>query len=273
MHEKALEVAIKAATEAGRILRAGLHEEKGARCKDHRHDPVTLFDRLAEEVILARIKRTFPDHGVLSEEGGGEERGSPYRWVIDPLDGTNNYLREYPQFAVSIALQHRQTSLVGCIYDPLREELFTAIRGDGAWLNGKPIRVSSHPSLDGASLGAGFSSRPQRALMTHATLKRLIPHARAIRVAGSACLDLAYVAAGRLDATWYLSLSLWDVAAGVLLIEEARGQVSNLRGESMVDPEAGILATNRLIHAAMIEMLCDEAGLPGDRNCPSKPST
>ena len=255
MREKALEVAIEAAKEAGKLLRAGLHAEKGARCKSHQHDPVTLFDRRAEEVILARIERAFPDHGFLSEEGTAKQKGSPYCWVIDPLDGTNNFLREYPQFAISLALQHGQTSLVGCIYDPLREELFTAIRGSGALLNGKRMQVSSQQSLDGALLGAGFSSRPERALMTHATLKRLIPRARAIRAAGSACLDLAYVAAGRLDATWYISLSSWDVAAGVLLIEEAGGQVSDLKGEPLIDPEAGILATNRLIHADMLKIL------------------
>jgi len=255
MREEALEVAIEAAKEAGKLLLAGLHAEKGARCKSHKHDPVTLFDRRAEEVILTRIERAFPDHGFLSEEGTAKQKGSPYCWVIDPLDGTNNYLREYPQFAISLALQQGQTSLVGCIYDPMREELFTAIRGSGALLNGKRMQVSSQESLDGALLGAGFSSRPERALMTHATLKCLIPRARAIRAAGSACLDLAYVAAGRLDATWYISLSLWDVAAGVLLIEEAGGQVSDLKGEPMIDPEAGILASNRSIHAGMLEIL------------------
>jgi len=255
MYEKALEVAIQAAKEAGALLRAGLHAQKGASCKSHRHDPVTLFDRRAEGTILARIEEAFPDHGFLSEEGTAKKRRSPYCWVIDPLDGTNNFLRNYPQFAISVALQHEQTSVVGCIYDPLREELFTAIRSSGAFLNGERMQVSSQASLDGALLGAGFSSRPQRAMITHATLKLLIPRARAIRAAGSACLDLAYVAAGRLDATWYISLSSWDVAAGILLIEEAGGRVSDLAGNPLIDPETGILATNRRIHNDMLGVL------------------
>jgi len=253
--EQALEVAIEAAKEAGQLLRAGMVANKEARCKSHRHDPVTLFDRRAEEVIVAAIERSFPEHGFLSEEGTTKEKGSSYCWVIDPLDGTNNFLRGYPQFSVSLALMEEEIPQVACIYDPLREELFTAIHGEGAFLNEERMRVSSQQSLDGAVIGAGFSSRPERALVTNTTLKDLIPHARAIRAAGSACLDLAYVAAGRLDATWYISLSPWDVAAGILLIEEAGGQVSNLKGKPLTDPEAGILATNGRIHAELLEIL------------------
>lgn len=253
--QEALEVAIEAAKEAGKLLRSGMYANKEARCKSHRHDPVTLFDRRAEEVIVAAIERSFPEHGFLSEEGTARQIGSSYCWVIDPLDGTNNFLRGYPQFAVSVALMEKEIPLVACIYDPLREELFTAIHGEGAFLNEERMWASSQQSLDGAIIGAGFSSRPERALITHAKLERLIPHARAIRTAGSACLDLAYVAAGRLDATWYIALSPWDVAAGILLIEEAGGLVTNLSGEPLVDPEAGILATNGRIHAELLAML------------------
>jgi myo-inositol-1(or 4)-monophosphatase len=255
MCEQVLEVAIEAAKEAGRLLRAGMVANKEARCKSHRHDPVTLFDRRAEEVIVAAIERSFPEHGFLSEEGTARQIGSSYCWVIDPLDGTNNFLRGYPQFAVSLALMEEEIPLVACIYDPLREELFTAIRGKGASLNGRQVQVSPQGTLDGALIGAGFSSRPERALVTCANLERLIPHARAIRAAGSACLDLAYVAAGRLDATWYIALSPWDVAAGILLVEEAGGHVTNLSGEPLVDPEAGVLATNGRIHAELLAIL------------------
>lgn len=255
MHDYALEVAIAAAKEAGELLRVGLRTDKAAQCKSHRHDPVTLFDRRAEKVIVATIERSFPDHDFLSEEGTVKSKGSPYCWVIDPLDGTNNFLCGFPQFAVSIALLQEEITLVASIYDPLREELFTAIRGRGARLNEERMKVSSQQTLAGALIGAGFSSRPERAMITQAKLKELIPHARGIRAAGSACLDLAYVAAGRLDAAWYVSLSPWDVAAGTCLISEAGGQVSNLAGEPLVDPQAGILATNGHLHRQMLAIV------------------
>ena len=255
--ECALEVAVEIVKDVGKILRAGMHTDidKKARYKSHPHDVVTIFDRRAEEMIVTALNKAFPDHGILSEEGTAKEGTSSYRWVIDPLDGTNNFLSGYPQFAISLALMRGAEAQVACIYDPLREEMFTAICGEGAFLNGEVKHVSAQGSLDGALIGAGFSSRPERALITHAVLEHLIPHARAIRAAGSACLDLAYVAAGRLDATWYVSLSPWDVAAGDLLIREAGGRVSNLEGAPLTDPEAGILATNGRIHAEMLALV------------------
>ncbi|MEA3356539.1 MAG: inositol monophosphatase family protein [Candidatus Bipolaricaulota bacterium] len=250
--EWALSVAITTARQVGEVIRRGEGKEKGEKCKSHRHDPVTVFDRRAEELIVKAIEEAFPGHGILSEEGTCKQGSSPYHWVIDPLDGTNNFLRGYPQYSVSLALLRGDEEEVACIYDPLRGELFTAIRGGGARLSGERIEVSLQDSLDGALIGVGLSSRPDRALKGIATLPKIIPHARAVRVAGSACLDLAYVAAGRLDAAWYLSLSPWDVAAGTLLIEEAGGRVSDLAGERLAAPEGGILATNGLIHPNML---------------------
>jgi myo-inositol-1(or 4)-monophosphatase len=253
--EHALAVAKRAAREVGAILRGGRHADKHASTKGHRHDPVTIFDRHAEKIIVSAIESAFPEHGILSEEGTRKGGTSPYRWVIDPLDGTNNFLRGYPQFSVSLALLYAGEPDIACVYDPLREEIFTAMRGKGAFLNGEPLRVSRQETLDGAMIGVGFSSRPERALRTHAAMKNLIPSVRAIRTAGSACLDLAYVASGRLDALWYISLSFWDVAAGILLIREAKGQVTDLKGEPLTDPERGILATNGRIHSEMLRAI------------------
>ncbi|MEA1871325.1 MAG: inositol monophosphatase family protein [Candidatus Bipolaricaulota bacterium] len=250
--ERALEVAVRVAREVGAILRAGVRAEKHASTKSHRHDPVTIYDRHAEQWIVSAIKDAFPEHGILSEEGMNSEGSSPYRWIIDPIDGTNNFLCGYPQFSISIALSRGDELQVACIYDPLRDELFSAIVGEGAYLDGVSLRVSPQKTLDGSLIGVGFSSQPERALRTHAAMKPLLFQARAVRAAGSACLDLAYVAAGRLDAAWYLSLSPWDVAAGILLIREAGGRVSDLCGDALIDPETGILATNKAIHAEML---------------------
>ncbi len=253
--ERALEVAVRAAREVGAILRAGMRAEKHASTKSHRHDPVTIYDRRAEQWIVSAIKDAFPKHGILSEEGMNSEGSSPYCWIIDPLDGTNNFLCGYPQFSVSIALSRGDELQVACIYDPLRDELFSAIVGEGAYLDGVSLRVSPQKTLNGSLIGVGFSSRPERALRTHAAMRPLLSQARAVRMAGSACLDLAYVAAGRLDAAWYLSLSPWDVAAGILLIREAGGWVSDLCGATLIDPETGILATNGAIHAEMLGVI------------------
>ena len=255
LEAEALLVASDAARRAGGMLRAGLNEEeKHERAKSHRHDPVTVFDGRSEEIIVDAIERAFPDHGIISEEGTGINGESPYRWIIDPLDGTNNFLRGIPHFAVSIALLHGDEYRMGCIYDPMRDELFTATAGGGAKLNGRKIRVSRQADMDGAMVGVGFSSRPQRALYMQSLLPRVIPHARGLRTSGFACLDLAYVAAGRLDVAWYLSLWPWDVAAGILLVTEAGGRVSDLVGDELHDPQEGIVATNGAIHAAAIAL-------------------
>jgi len=253
--DRALLVAVEAARAAGEILLAGLGAPKHAGQKAHRHDPVTLYDRRAEETIVSSILEAFPDHGILGEEGTCRESSSGYRWVIDPLDGTNNYLRGFPQFGVSIALERAGLGELACVHDPLRRELFTAMRGEGAWLNGCRVHVSGQRAIDGALIGVGYSSRPERALRVHDAFRRLIPHIRGGRCAGAASLDLAYVASGRLDGCWYVSLSRWDVAAGTLLVTEAGGRVSDLEGAALEDPESGIVASNGSIHDGMTATL------------------
>ncbi len=257
MEERALVVASAAIRRVGAILRGGIHAEKGAEEKAHRHDPVTVFDRYSEEVLVAAIEDSFPNHAIMSEEGARKRGDSPYTWIIDPLDGTNNFLRGIPQLSISLALVRDLQTRMACIYDPLRDELFSAIAGKGAFLNGSSLCVSGHEGIDGAVIGVGLSSRPEHALRTHATVTALIPHVRSLRTFGSACLDLSYVAAGRFDVTWYRSLSPWDVQAGVLLIVEAGGRVSSLDGGMLLDPEDGIVASNGRVHDEMISIIAE----------------
>jgi len=255
--EKALQVAVHAATAAGEILRAGLSDpNKGEAAKTHANDPVTEYDRRADEAIAAALTAGVPDVPILSEEGDGTARAAPRRWVVDPLDWTNNFVRSLPHISVSIALVEGSESVVACIRDPLRNETFTAIRGRGARLGETPLAVTRRPTLDGAAVGVGVSHRVDRREETHAVLPALYPAVRLLRVSGSAALDLAYVAAGRLDAVWYVSLGTWDVAAGRLLVSEAGGAVTGLSGAPLIEPDRqGVLATNGALHAAMLDTL------------------
>ena len=257
-----LATAVKAARSAGSILRQGFFaDDKHAETKAHRHDPVTVYDRRSDETIQRILRRACPDWPVISEEGEQAQSVSGPHWIIDPLDGTNNFLRGVPDFAVSIALADAKGSAVACIYDPLRDELFTALRGEGAERNGCPIHVSDQEELDGAVLGIGLSTLPKRRAITVASLGRFTESVRSLRLTGSAALDLAYVAAGRFDATWYLSLYAWDVAAGTLLVTESGGRVSDLHGEPLRDPDRGILASNTRIHGPMLQAIAPTEGV------------
>lgn len=253
----ALPAAILAARAAGDVLRHGFGQPLGrVETKAHRHDPVTVFDREADRVIADVLLDALPEVALLSEERAPHAADAELTWVVDPLDGTNNFVRGLPDFAVSIGLVDADGPRVACVFDPMREELFTAVRGEGARLNDRPLHVSAQASLDGASLGIGLSNETARRLTTLAKLPALAPHARALRIVGSAALDLAYVAAGRFDATWYLSLHAWDIAAGRLLVTEAGGRVTDLRGGPVRRPEAdGVLATNGALHAALLVAL------------------
>lgn len=195
-----------------------------------RNDLVTEVDRNAETIIIDTILKSYPDHSILAEESGKQGSGE-YQWIIDPLDGTTNYLHGFPQFAVSIALRHRQVLDQAVVYDPLKQELFTASRGSGALLNSRRIRVSNRQSLQGALLGTGFPFGDNRRLEDFiSSLRALFPLTSGIRRAGAASLDLAYVACGRLDGFWEFDLKEWDLAAGMLLIEEAGGMVADIDG-------------------------------------------
>lgn len=251
-----LNTAIKAARAAGRIIIRHLAdldrltvETKG------RNDFVSQVDRRAEDEIIRIVHRAYPDHAIFAEESGAHA-GSEYEWIIDPLDGTTNFLHGYPQFSVSIALHQRGRPLVAVVFDPLRDELFTAARGDGARLNDRRIRVSHVINMDGALLGTGFPYKSMDFLDAWvATFRELLPRTSGVRRAGSAALDLAHVASGRLDGFWEFGLNRWDIAAGALLIEESGGLVTDFRGEDGHFASGNILAGNPRIHAEMLRLL------------------
>lgn len=255
-YKRALRIAVDAARAAGDVLAHGFSSpDKGARTKGHPNDPVTVYDRAAESAIIRALRAEDPDHGILSEESAELRGSSGLRWVIDPLDGTNNFLAGIPHFAVSIALADGEGTLLGCVHDPLRGETFAALRGEGATLNVQPIRVSERETLEGAVLGVGLSFHPDRRAEMIEQLPPFLSLAGVLRTLGSAALDLAYVAAGRLDAAWFLSLHAWDVAAAGLLVEEAGGRVSDLLGAPLRDPQGGIAVSNGRIHDAFLDAL------------------
>ena len=226
-----LNIAVRAARSAGNVIIRNLDrlDSLAVHTKD-RNDFVTEVDQKAEQEIIYTLRKAFPDHGILAEESGLRE-GDDYQWIIDPLDGTTNFLHGFPQFAVSIALRHKGRLEQGVVYDPLRQELFTATRGAGAMLNDRRIRVTKRKSLEGALLGTGFPFKAKQHLETYLDMFRaLFPNTAGIRRPGSAALDLAYVASGRLDGFWEIGLNIWDMAAGVLLIQEAGGLSSDFLG-------------------------------------------
>ncbi len=225
-------IAVRAARRAGDIIqRATSHMDELTITTKSQNDYVSEVDQQAEQAIIEIIRKSFPDHDILAEESGASNDTSDFQWIIDPLDGTTNYLRQFPQYAISIAVKYKGRLEHAVVFDPLKDELFTASRGQGAQLNGRRIRVSKARSLDGTLLGTGFPFRDERNLDAYLEMLRamIIPSA-GIRRAGSAALDLAYVAAGRLDGFWELDLKPWDIAAGILLIQEAGGMVSDIEG-------------------------------------------
>jgi len=251
-----LEAAIEWAREAGALLRqayGGAHELE----RKSPIDLVTETDRRAEELILARLRQRFPDHAVLAEESGAfQARNAPVRWLIDPLDGTTNFAHNYPFFCVSIAAEHQGRLAAGAVYDPVREELFAAAAGAGATLNGAPIRVSSVQRLEDSLLVTGFPYDVRENPEPHVKLfQAFLTRAQGVRRDGSAALNLCYLAMGRFDGFWESKLSPWDMAAGVLITQEAGGRVTRFGGETFAVDGRQILATNGRIHPAMMEVL------------------
>jgi len=243
-----LNIAVRAARAAGNIIIRQFDRAQDLPASEKsKNDYVTEVDRQAEAVIIDTLLKAFPKHAILAEESG--TRGnSEYVWIIDPLDGTTNFMHGFPHFAVSIALQHKGKLQQAVIYDPLRQELFTTSRGDGAYLNDRRIRVSKRKNLDGALLGTGFpfgeSANIDRFLDTCRTL---MPVTAGIRRAGAATLDLAYVACGRLDGFWEFGLKPWDIAAGALLIEEAGGVVCSIDTDKEYLTSGNIVSGNPYI--------------------------
>lgn len=252
-----LNIAVKAARAAGRIIlrHAGHVDSLTIRSKEA-NDFVSEVDHAAEQEIVRIIRRAYPSHAILAEEGGATP-GDEYEWIIDPLDGTTNFLHGFPQFAVSIAVRRRDRIDHAVVYDPIKEELFSATRGGSATLNGRRIRVTQPKDLSGALLGTGIPFRKDQDLeLFIATLRALLPETAGVRRAGSAALDLAYLAAGRLDGFWEIGLKPWDMAAGILLIEEAGGMFGDLRdGRADCMKTGNILAAPPKVFDAMRERL------------------
>jgi myo-inositol-1(or 4)-monophosphatase len=239
-------IAVKAARNAGNIILRHVDNRDRLTVSEKAHnDFVSEVDHMAEQEIIAVIRKAYPEHAILAEEGGEQSGDGEHQWIIDPLDGTTNFLHGFPQFAVSIALRSRGRLEHAVVYDPLSQELFTASRGSGAMLNNRRIRVSNARSLEGALLGTGFPfKQPQHLDSYLQTFKALHPQAAGIRRAGSAALDLAYVAAARLDGFWEIGLKPWDMAAGILLIQEAGGLVGDFSGGHEFMTSGNIIAGN-----------------------------
>lgn len=253
-----LNIAIRAARRAGEIIVRGLNRlhRLEVRAKGQ-NDFVSEIDTQAERDIIETVRRHYPQHSFLAEESGRSgEDNNEFVWIIDPLDGTTNFLHGYPQFAVSIGVQRRGRMEHAVVYDPMRQELFTASRGEGAQLDGKRIRVTPHIGLERALIGTGFPYRSNLEWLDSymAMLKAVMQATAGIRRPGAAALDLAYVAAGRLDAFWELGLSPWDTAAGTLLITEAGGMVGRLNGgEYQLDGD--IVVGTPKVYAPLLELL------------------
>ena len=251
-----LNIAIRAARSAGNvIIRSLQHVEHLEVTTKGRNDFVTDVDRLAEQEIIGVIRKSYPDHAILAEESG-KHGDNDTVWVIDPLDGTANFLHGFPHYCVSIGVMVRGRIEHGVIYDPLRDELFTASRGAGAQLNDRRLRVTKQKTLAGSLISTGFPFKYHEHFPAYlATFNAVFPEVSDLRRGGSAALDLAYVAAGRVDAYWELGLQKWDLAAGILLIEEAGGVVSDFIGGDNYMEHGNIVAGNFNIHQQLLNQI------------------
>lgn len=260
MREPIIHVAIQAARAAGNVIsRAATRLDKVIIAEKGPNDWVTDVDQRAENEIIAIIHKAYPSHAVLGEESGGDTSSEhEFQWIIDPLDGTRNFIHGFPHFAVSIGVMYRGKIEYAVIYDPMRQELFTAKRGGGAQLNDRRIRVSTKRTLGECLLGTGFAGRHRADDHDHEStdaLRTMLPLCGDIRRAGSAALDLAYVAAGRLDGFWECGLKVWDIAAGILLVKEAGGMICDPQGGEHYWQTGDIVAANATIMKHMLRAL------------------
>jgi myo-inositol-1(or 4)-monophosphatase len=252
-------LAIKAAQYAGALLRENFRHGHHFELKSGFRDLVTKFDRHAEKVIVGLIEKTFPDHSILTEEGSVRPNDTAqYQWIIDPLDGTTNFTHGFPFFAISIALYQKDEALAGVVYNPIHDELFVAETDRGAWLNGERLRVSQADTLRESLLMTGFPYDERLAARHLAWWGQFSTQAQTVRRLGSSALALSYLAAGRADGYWELDLKPWDMAAAVLIVREAGGKLSDLRGNPLDLYSGEVLATNGKIHNEMIRILQGE---------------
>jgi myo-inositol-1(or 4)-monophosphatase len=253
-----LDVAVEAAREAGSILLAEFDRPQKIGYKGE-VDLVTETDRRSEAVVVARLRSHFPKHSIVAEEGTGQEGTSAFRWYVDPLDGTTNFAHGYPCFCVSIGLAENDEIVVGVVFNPVSNEMFTAVKGEGAWLNNKRIQVSTVPKLRTSLLATGFpqQKRTHSPNMDYYWQFTLASHG--VRRDGSAALDLAGLACGRFEGFWEFGLKSWDTAAGVLLVREAGGMVTDSAGRPYRVGDYELFASNRLIHSEVLQFAADIA--------------
>jgi myo-inositol-1(or 4)-monophosphatase len=252
-----LTIAVRAARRAGSIINRASLSGGALNVRSKRvNDFVTQVDQAAEEAIIEIVRKAHPDHGFLAEESGRAAGAAEYVWIIDPLDGTTNFIHGFPQYCVSIAVEHRGALAQGVVYDPVKNELFTASKGRGAFLNDRRIRVSKCTRLKESLVGTGFPFKELSRLDAYTgQLRNLIQGSAGVRRAGAAALDLAYVACGRLDAFWEMGLSPWDMAAGALLIQEAGGLVGDFSGEARYMQSGDISAATPKVFPQLLEAL------------------
>lgn len=265
---QALTTAVAIAREAGAMLMDGFGREKEIERKSSAVDWVTQYDRASEELIIERLREAFPDHALVGEEGTNTGDGDGYRWYVDPLDGTNNYAHDFPIFCVSMGLYQGLAPILGVIYDPVLDECFTAIAGEGAWLETakgrRRLQVSSETELVAALLATGFPydvhTSPDNNLDY---FNAFVLRAQGIRRPGSAALDVAYVAAGRLDGYWELKVYSWDMSAAILMVMEAGGQVTFLDGQPItLERQFNVLASNGRLHPPMLAVIRETKATP-----------
>ncbi len=251
----ALTIAKRAALSASRILLRHFDNlERLSVTAKQRNDFVSEADVQAEQEIIQTLRKTYPNHGILAEESGEQHGHDDYQWVIDPLDGTTNFLHGIPHFAISIGFRHKNRLEAGLVYDPIRQEMFTASRGAGAQMNDRRMRVSNIPQMENALLGTGFPFRhPQHQPAYLNFFGSLFGKCVEVRRAGAASLDLAYVASGRLDGYWEFGLKEWDIAAGALLVQEAGGLVSDFVGGNDFMKSGNIVAGNPKVFKALLQ--------------------
>jgi myo-inositol-1(or 4)-monophosphatase len=257
MREPIINIAVEAARLAGDIIVRAMQRLDIIKIAEKRpNDFVTNVDQRVEEEILSLIKKAYPTHSTLGEETG-QVAGDDYQWIIDPIDGTRNFIHGFPHFAVSIAVAYKNKIEHGVIYDPVRQELFTASRGKGAHLNNRRIRVSQRKHLEEGLLGTGFAYRHRDNTnpVPSKILSAVLPICGDIRRAGAATLDLAYVACGRLDVFWEMGLNIWDIAAGVLLVKEAGGIISDLYGGEDYLKTGNVVAANSTIIRQFLKVI------------------
>ena len=249
-----LETAVDIAREAGSLL-ANYFERRVAFELKGDFDLVTEADRASERLVIERLRSHFPQHSILAEEGGGHESPSEYRWYVDPLDGTTNFAHSFPMFNVTLGLEQAGEMIAGVIYDPVRREMFSAERGAGAYLNNHRMKVSGCKRLEDSLASTGFPSRKRHQNVNIHFYHQMAMASHGVRRTGSAALDLAYVASGRLDAFWEFGLKPWDMAAGTLIVREAGGAVSDMHGAPhSVTTSEHLLADNGSLHEPVLEL-------------------